>query len=405
MTWYRAFHPTVLILIGSGLACTPYVLWLLGYERPTAYNFEVSYVPAIALAFFCLMFAMGAVICRNAMQGARRPTYAVKYHIRGGILAPMMVLAILIPQAAMVVVLHGTAPILSFLSGYDVDAVNEAQRSSEFGQLGIFLVTVFLLNAVLALLLGSSNPNTSTSRFIYLVIFVVAAIAAVLQGKRQLIGMFLVFFMYVSTVRTGNPHNLILSRFGVRELSSFGSVIWMVVLLMCFVLLFGLMGNLRLGEGLQFEFFDSLEQLINYLSLPLINFEGVVAQFDYGLGQGDFFGIFQGLVPYKIREEYFGVQAELPRLELTCGAGLVGGLYWYSGASGLMSFGILFGYLSNALYLRAKSSLFAMLAYAQIVWSLLNSHTYNHFFELGFFLGPLVCYYILVKVVITRDRS
>ena len=171
------------------------------------------------------------------------------------------------------------------------------------------------------------------------------------------------------------------------------------------ILLTGFLGSVRVGGRLGFDW-SGMQDLIHYLELPLINFEGQTAIIGFGPHIFNPGGLLIGLLPSKLAAPLIGSVYQVPfLLEPTLGAGFYGPLLWETGMPGVVVFSFLVGRLSKSFYNRAYSSLFHFLVYCLMSWALFAAHTYNHFLTLIFLYGPAFAFWLFALFLRSISRK
>jgi len=136
-----------------------------------------------------------------------------------------------------------------------------------------------------------------------------------------------------------------------------------------------------------------------------MNFEDVVKITGWSGYQFDIFGLIIGLLPYRLWVDFltrFDIHP-LPLIEPTAGTtGFIGGLFWYVGLWGMLAFCFFIGIVCKYFYINSQKSLFCLLIYAQISWTLIAAHTYNHFFNLIYIPAPAIVFFLLSMLVRPR---
>ena len=214
------------------------------------------------------------------------------------------------------------------------------------------------------------------------------------------------FFVCVAT--GAHPFNIFLQKMGYRGLSNWKTSYVIVVFALVVIFIMGFFGYLRSGAISSYAYLHGVDEIILYMSLPLINMEGLWAAGGWDGGRFEPVGMFAGLVPFKwldIVVDNLDLVGDAPqRLEPSASYGLVG-LYWSIGIPGLMLYCGVIGAISMYFYLRSRSRVFALLAYSQITWALLGVHTYNHFLALAYVPAPLLVFFFLSKLLVRRRSN
>ena len=419
MSWFSLFHPVVLFGLGAFQAIFPYILWMFGYPRLESYQVEISYEPV--LLWF---LALGAFVFGSFYEEAIREKRVsasffandfnridlVRVTLLGYVLLPLVVF-----QLFLIAGLYGEIPIVGFATGLDIDSVNLQQSQSGLGQLGLLQISIATLGAILFATLAAPNNWSLANKILAICIILILVIATTFQGKRQGLAMEVMSFVFACIATGSHPANRLFEKLGLRRLGFVGTCSLISIGVVILVILMGTLGSLRLGEGLGFSFFGGVDELIRYLSLPLINMEWMLSVTEWRDNAFDPAALLVSLLPYKIWEGILeglsgyelwakflgGLLGEpMPRIEPTASAGFFGAVYWYTGKFGIVLFCGAVGAVSKRFYLRSRSDLFSMLVYSQFCWTLFAAHTYNHFLNLIFIPVPVLCFYLLRNAVV-----
>jgi len=70
-----------------------------------------------------------------------------------------------------------------------------------------------------------------------------------------------------------------------------------------------------------------------------------------------------------------------------------------------MVFLFVIGVVCKCIYVQSRKSLFCLLAYSQIAWTLVAGHTYNHFLNLVFLPAPLIVFFMITKIVRSERKG
>ena len=395
----RIFTPEMLFLIGSVQAVTPYLFWM-GEGSDLNYIFSMSWGPAVIYVVGFLCFWLGASFVNKSQKTTQAPFSYIDRIPAGRLFYANVTLATLLAyQSVQLTRVYGTIPLLAFLSGdLDVNDANDSLESSALGQMALLQITLLLLNAVLTLTVLKRLRQNSFRPF-SLDLWIPATLVVIgftMGGKRQ--GLFMVaFFTFTAFVLVGNGLlNRLMSKFLIRGRSM--RMMVYVVAPLCGLVFFQLLGMARSGR----EATLGLRESLFYLELPLINLE---YQYELvGFGPDTFApqGLLRGLLPRRIQEQLFGDGASFDwplKLEPTASSGFFGELHWHTGLAGVCLFAVLSGFVSRYCFQHASKSLWALLCYCQIVWTLVSCHSYNHFLNLVFIPLPALCYMALSVIL------
>jgi hypothetical protein len=173
----------------------------------------------------------------------------------------------------------------------------------------------------------------------------------------------------------------------------------LVVLPIAFVAFLGFMVRVRTGFTV-----TGGQQVLATFQIGLINLETQVAEAGYGPKRWDVLRLTQYMVPDRVLRHISRFSEEAPpHAEPTASAGFYGDLHWNTGMPGVILFSIFAGWLSKYFYLRARSSLYHLITYSLMSWTLIAAHSYNHFLHLNFLILPSILYWFLVRIL-ARSR-
>lgn len=388
--WRSLFSPEILFLVGTLQAVFPYLYWRL-YGQNKLYAYEITYVPVVIWTLGYLAFWLGA-------KCARHRSYDVPQvpHFRIGMSAFTWILAggVLLQLAILFYILGGI-PIAGILGGgtnvWDVDSAI-ADRTG-FGQMGLLLVSLFVLNGVLLiLLLHDLSRKRPRYRKLFLFLLLLEVFAGLQAGKRQALAITLFFLACGMAVYFRHPVLPLLRYFRVGAAKHIARIS-LIVIPMILVAFIGWMAKVRTGLPL-----SGPNEVARYLELGVINLEVQVEHAGYGPYEFYPMRLFRFLLPRRL---VFGPSATIswgtdpPRAEQTAGAGFFGDLHWDLGLAGCLVFAFLVGWFSKALYQRARENLLCLLVYAQVSWTLFAAHSYNHFLWLNFIWVPVAGFIVI----------
>jgi hypothetical protein len=406
--WRNLFRPEVLFLIGAVQANLPYIFWHYGYEMPAAYRFTVSYVPLCLwfigyMAFWLGVKSLPVFLLKKRALFKSETRFCVNRSLFRSCIVSLIVLCLI--QTILAIKLYGIIPIIGYFSGYDVVTLNLRQHMSGFGQLGLLILATVALNAMILVgVIADIKGWNKRDRHLLYVALVVSVFSAVFQGKLQ--GFFILAFMIVagSSLIKAHPFNPILGRLGFRTLSRRQTYLRMAVLFVILFVLHGFTRSLRVGHYKEFGITSAVDSVVMYLSWPLMNMENQISISGWRGLQFDLRGLLIGLFPYKMQADlltHWNV-SQLPLLEPTASSGFLGSIHWNLGLWGMLVFCFFIGGLCEYFYINSRKSLFCLLMYAQIVWTLIAAHTYNHFLNLLFIPAPAIVFFILTMVIGAR---
>ncbi|AFY32516.1 O-antigen polymerase [Calothrix sp. PCC 7507] len=386
--WRKIVSPEVLFLLGTLQALSPYIIWFI--QGPNeSYNYEITYLPLVIWSTGYFFFWLGTRIFKPKLDYISPDIVKISFTTLNRIILILSTLIII--QIIGIVGTYGFLPIFEFFSGnININDVNNNAVETGFGQLGVFVVSLFFLNGLLLSLVIKSVELNVKLYFFFVVNLLIAAFGTLITGKRQ--GLFILIFYLFSglSIRFNSPLKTFINIFGFRISKQLQTLLYFLipVILIYFM---GFMASLRIGSGYQIS---GTDETINYLQWPLINLEAQCEQ--AGLGPYKFNPVytFVGLLPYRLYETYV-MNNDLPILpEQSSPVGFYGGLHWGLGIVGVIIFSFIFGMISKYFYSKSFSSLSHLLVYSQITWTLITSHTYNHFLTLVFLPLPALCFLI-----------
>ena len=386
--WRKIVSPEILLLLGTLQAIFPYVLWVF-QGKNESYNYEITYLPLFLYIIGYFFFWLGTRFFKSNLNRIYPEIVKISFSSLEKII--FIISFLIIIQIINIVRSYGFLPILEFFSGsININDVNNNAVDTGFGQLGIFVTSLFFLNGLLlSLLIKSVESNKKISVF-FIVNLLIAIFGTLITGKRQ--GLFiLIFFLFSGlSIRFNSPLKTFMNVFGFQITKKVRILIYLVVptILIYFM---GLMASLRIGSDYKIS---GTDEAINYLQWPLINFEAQCEQ--AGLGPYNFNPVytFVGLLPRRLYEDYV-MNNDLPiSPEPSSPVGFYGNLHWGLGIPGIILFSFIFGLISKYFYSKSSFSLSHLLIYCQITWTLIASHSYNHFLSLVFLPLPGLCFLI-----------
>ena len=400
--WRHLVKPEILFLIGAVMANFPYLLWRFGYPVPS-YSFSISYKPLYLWILGYIAFCLGTghvsfCLCRKVRKyGGLAPFRIHQGTFRFCVLITIVAVIIQIIFACL---LYGVLPILAYFSGYDVRSLNIAQQASGFGQLGLLTLTLFILNGLILIGIVSNFEAKGWNRKILWMAVILAVFGSLFSGKSQ--GLFILICVLVTggALARVNPINLFARKLGFRQFSKRMTAVVMFGVLFLLVLLHGFTRSIRSDTRKEFKVRYAFNSVVSYLSWPLINTENQVAISGFSGSQFEIRGLLTGLLPYKMRSHFAEhVPVPMPHLERTSPSGFLAAPHWYLGLWGMMAFLFVLGVVCKCIYIKSNKSLFCLLAYSQIAWTLVAAHSYNHFLNLLFIPAPLIAFFIITKIV------
>lgn len=395
--WRWVFRPQVLFLVGTLFALTPYVLWTVEGKNQS-YFYEISYVPALIWVGGYLSFYAGVRMAR--LRRLRSRTANV---VRGRAttrLTAIVVVALAFQVVALTAV-YGGVPLRQFMTGQsDASQVDASVRANAFmGQMGLYLLTLFSLNA-LVLILVILRIDGGRSHALLLVTAIAALFAAgVFSGKRQQLAISIMFLACGSSIWFAHPIRPMLRYLGFHRVRWKARVLTIVlpVLLLLFI---GFIATLRTGTQM-----SGRMQVLTYLEIALINLEVQVERAGLGPHELRPVRLLQYMIPDRIAfggvEPLFAGERP-PRAEPSATAGFYGDIHWNTGFGGVLIFAFAAGFIAQYFYRRATFSIFHLLVYAQMAWTLIGAHSYNHFLHSNFLVVPAVAFWIIARITTRR---
>ena len=400
--WRYLVKPEILFLVGAAMANFPYLLWRFGYPVPS-YSFSISYKPLYLwiLGYIAFCFGSGYVsfcLCRKV----RKPGGLTPFRIRQDTfrICVLITICALIMQIIFACLLYGVLPIWAYFSGYDVNTLNIAQQASGFGQLGLLILTLFILNGLILIAIVSNFKAKGWNRRILWMAVILAVFGSIFTGKTQGFFIFICLLLTGAALARANPIIILFKRLGFRTMSNRRAGFALIGLFSLLVLLHGFSRSIRTDTHKEFNVRYAFDSVVAYLSWPLINTENQVAISGFSGSQFEIPGLLTGLLPYKMRSHLTPlVTAPMPYLERNSPSGFLAAAHWYLGLWGMMAFLFVLGVVCKCLYIKSNKSLFCLLAYSQIAWTLVAAHSYNHFLNLLFIPAPLIAFFMITKIV------
>jgi oligosaccharide repeat unit polymerase len=387
--WKDFVKPEILFLLGTLQALSPYVLWyFLGSNA--SYHYEITYLPIIIWTVGYIFFWLGTKVIR--INPSVQSKLFIKLSLGSTKLAILGTIALVIVQIVQAVRLYGILPIYGYITGSaNVLEVNEIQRESGFGQLGSLTASLFLLNGILLILFIKGFEAKNKPKLFFFLASCVEIFGSLVAGKRQGLLIFITFLLCGLSIQFGNPLKPILKFFALPSNRVVRTVIYSSVI-GALVLLIGFLSSLRMGTGSEVS---GIDEILNYLQYPLINLEAQCEEIGLGPYKYNLLYPLLTLLPFKAYETIAPPLNELPfRPEPTIGAGFYGSIHWGMGLVGIVFYAFIFGMISKFFYKKSSTSLFHLLVYCQISWTLLSAHTYNHFFTLIFLPIPTILFFV-----------
>lgn len=402
--WRYLVKPEILFLVGAVQANLPYLLWRCGYPIPRAYKFDITYRPLYLWILGYIAFCLGTghvsfCMCRKVRKLGGLSPFRIR-HATYRFCVLITIVAVII-QIIFACLLYGVLPILAYFSDYDVHTLEASKQYSGFGQLGLLTLTLFIFNGLILIGIVSNFKAKGWNRKIFWMAVILAVFGSLFSGKSQS------FFILVCVLVTGvalvrvNPINLLARKLGFREFSKTKTVVIMISFLFFLVLLHGFTRYVRSHAQKEFGVRYAFDSVVSYLSWPLMNMEKQIEISGLEGSQFEIWGFVQRLLPYKMQRHFIDQHhiTTMPRVEATSPSGFLAVPHWYLGLWGMMIFLFAIGVVCKFLYVQSSRSLFCLLAYSQIAWTLVAAHTYNHFLVLLFIPAPIIVFFILSKII------
>lgn len=390
--WRWLFKPEVLFLGGSILGIMPYWMWAK-YGPNYSYRYPVTYIPMVFWITGYVAFWLGAKLA----GGRLRPPSARQLVGRSQriiFLTTVLIVALLI-QCLLLMRVYGGIPILRFISdGADSLSVDELATTRSFvGQLALYLTSQFLLDALILLLLITAAVGARRHRLLLFNALVMMLLAGIFAGKRQTIALAIVIIGVGAGIWFGHPLRPFLQYLGFRRPR------WTARMLMIagptvLIIFLGIVATLRSG----FES-SGRAQVSAYLQVCLINFETQAGVAGYGPSEFAPLKMLKFYVPDRVARKIPSMtRNDPPRTEPTAPAGFYGDLHWNVGLPGAILFAFCVGFIAKYFYLRAPGSLFHLLVYSLMSWTLMTPFLYNHFLHANFLFYPSITFWLLLRV-------
>jgi len=378
----RILSPKFLILLAFLQVCIAYLTNM--ETTATQYSISLNYLPLLLWFLAFVFVALGAELSDLIFRykgGLAQANYKFKLLIYNININKLNILYLfsfcgLITTSLLIVSDAGVIPIVAIISqSKGIGELNKAQADSLPGLYGLHSLMTFLMEYIIGLLLFKSifDLNNKTNvRILWggLIVF----IATIIGGKRQDLAIFICFIsvaLWCSIKINGGlitrHHKKILRRFFGVVLLSLAAIAYIS---------FSRLDAAGYGD-------ETVNEPLRYISMPLINLESLSETAGWVGLEPDIVKPLDFLLPAKIGVER-GV-ATIPVPEPTSPSGFfsMAYLYW-GGIVGLIIYSFFVGIFSGYIYNKAASSPMYLLFYGYIVWSLLMSHTYNHFLTITF---------------------
>ena len=385
--WRTLFKPNVLFSIAVVQALSPYLLWKFGTKESQPIGQDLNYIPILVWIIGWVSFLIGGLLVSKMNPVQRLNHYQLGSH-RKCLIISLTLLALVICQIYMATLVYGTLPLLSYLRQDKAITVGSAvalQDGSFVGQFASLRLTIYLLCSVVCVLLLRTLATGRKSGWLVGSCLTVMAVGASMNGKRGDLVRLLVTIFGALAIATGDPIGALMQtlpmpkRRYVARLLILGAV-------GALLFLFGYLGTAR-NQGLAQQ--NSVDELINYQSYPILNMEAQCASVGLGPYEVNLALPFQRLVPYKIANTGEDETYRPPRVIASSPAGLFENVQWSVGPLGIVAYSLVLGILCNLLFQRATSNLFCLLAYSQCITSILFAHTVDEFSILLYVPAPL----------------
>ncbi len=389
------FRPEILFLLGTLQAVLPYLSWI-EYGANVNYTYNVSYIPLAIYSAGYLAFLAGASLVRRPTGKKQTAPVILSLSNLKMVVGILFVACAL--QAILVMRVYGGIPLLGYLQGStDVWSVNDVQADAAFGQLGILTLSTFIFTGFLLLVLVQEVRVKPGTKVLFLASMLLIAIIGSMAGKRQGLLMCLLFLLSGIAVSGYAPVGRFLLLGGLPGRLAYSPIVRIAavsvgaLLIVSYITVLEALRSGRSGTSLM-----SLEGIVNYLEIPLINFEYQCQLAGYGPYQASLRGLLIGLLPYRWGGSVLdAIQADFKYPEPTAMAGLYGPLHLYVGFWGCIGFTFALGAFCKFVYVRARTQPLMLLLYAQCAWPLFISHSFNLFVILLYVPAPALCFAII----------
>lgn len=381
-------HPVFLMGLATSAALFPYFLWIFD-EKNQYYDYQLSLGPLIVWLVGFAGFVFGSQMAHQFYSASQRFDFELATVNR--VLVPITLMVMIL--AVCVIYSYGTIPMVSyFYGGYTVWDANNSQINSQQGLMGLFAASHIVASAFAATNLAQRRYK-KVSIFWPVVLLLLLTLVSLVSGKRQ--GLFMLFTMVTAAlIYWPSPKKRSVPRLSAK--SAVGWVIGAIIL----VSVFGMIGRVRVDVE---DERSGVKQILNYLEYPLINLEHQTAMAAVPLSQDYWsFGPLVRLLPYSFIQDLLANDPRpMPLLESGAGSGFWGEVYWHWGYAGLVFVSVFIGFFTTVLFVLAKTRTLFFIIYLLCVWPLMSGHSYNHFFNLVFFMLPLII--TLVTWLIARS--
>ena len=392
--WKYLARPSVLMFLALLQGLSPYLTWEL-QGKNHLYRYDVTYLPITIWAIGFASFWVGARLAPRARRGSVERVCAALSRADVNLLL-IVILLITMVELAGAIRMYGFVPILEYMRGtVTVEQVNLLQTNSVFGQLGLFTVTLALLNGAILLLILKDHEQRRLSWGWYIFALSIAVFASGMAGKRQGIYMTGMFLLCGMSVLYGGPGRF-LGRVVRSSRMRLAATVCVVIAALGLIAITGYMSSLRTGGKNQYS---GLEEILAYTQYPLINLEAQCAYAGLGPYAYNLRDIIAPLLPARLAEAGGARTDAPPKPEPNSPSGFYERLHWSGGIPAIILASLACGLFCQALYNRAHTSLFCLLAYCQIAWALLSAHIYNHFLNLVFVPAPLLAFWLFTKLI------
>ncbi|MBO1070540.1 MAG: oligosaccharide repeat unit polymerase [Dolichospermum sp. DEX189] len=391
--WRKIFSPELLFLIGTFQALSPYILWAIQGLNPN-YQYELTYLPIFIWMFGYICFFLGAKIIKN--KRLDNHDNSIKIGMTRLKIIITIVLFVVIIQIFQVIRIYGTLPLYGYATGsIDVNTVNELQKESGFGILGMFSINLFFLSGLLLALLIKSIEINQGIKWFFLFASTIEILGNLISGKRQGLFIYIVYILCGLSIRFNRPLTTLLK---IVKLPS-NKILRLITFISGFMLLVfavGFISSLRVGIATERS---GIDEIMDYLQFPLINLEAQCNEIGLNPYKFNFVYPLISLLPFKLFENFALANSDLPfRPEATIGAGFYGTIHWGLGITGIALYSFLFGLISKYFYQNSFKRLSHLLIYCLISWTLLSAHTYNHFLNLIFLPVPSLLFWLFCQI-------
>lgn len=398
----RLLSPTFLITLAFLQVIVAYFISM--EDTAVQYSLTLNYFPLLLwfIAYISLIlgdrFAALLFRQRGGMQQASIKFFLLLSNADTSRLDFLYLVSLfgLLASSSIIAAYAGGLPVLAIISGSkEIGLLNEAQINALPGLYGIHAMLIALMEYCIGLLILKLMLLNNKAGVRILIGSIVIFLATIIEGKRQGLVMFICFvgvILFASVKlwrgKLMRHHNQIMRRIVGVALLGFVALAYIT---------YSRLDAAGYGE-------EAISEPLRYLSLPLINLESLSGAAGWGGLESNLFKPLELLLPAKLGGEDRGI-AIIPVPEPSSPSGFfsMAYLYW-GGVFGLGMYALVVGFFSRYMFYKAGVSPLFLLFYGFIVWSLLMSHTYNHFLTITFIPLQFILLFV-VKFIVARRPS